>query len=105
MPGRLMSKVYLARPVTLSGPSRRFTDVPRTDGLACHAHFLASLLTGCSAGFCGSATRHPLCLQRRLENANKCAAAADVAVQAPTDLLWLGGRMLYQKPDSIHHKA
>jgi hypothetical protein len=28
MPGRLMSNVYFARPVTLSGPSSRLTCVP-----------------------------------------------------------------------------
>src|SRR5262245_24113148 len=105
MPGRLMSKVYLARPVTLSGPSRRFTDVPRTDGFAGHAHFLASSLMGCSAGFCGSATRHPLCLQCRLEDANERATAADVAVQAFTDLLRRGVRMFFQKPDGCHDKT
>jgi len=30
MPGRLTSKVYFARPLTLSGPSRRLTRVPTT---------------------------------------------------------------------------
>jgi hypothetical protein len=34
-----MSKVYLARPVTFSGPSRRLTGVPITDGAVGHEYF------------------------------------------------------------------
>ena len=33
MPGRLMSKLYFARPATLSGPSRRLTRVLMHDRL------------------------------------------------------------------------
>ena len=51
MPGRLTSNVYFARPVTLSGPSRRFTEVPSSAGLAGHAHLFARSLMPCA--FCG----------------------------------------------------
>src|SRR4029079_479619 len=48
MPGRLTSKVYFARPLTLSGPSRRLTRVPTTvfgvDG---------QLYFGSTGGACG----------------------------------------------------
>ena len=54
MPGRLMSKLYFARPVTLSGPSRRFTRVLSTAGFAGHAYFFA-LAVG--PGGAGSARR------------------------------------------------
>ena len=47
MPGRAMSKVYFARPVTLSGPSSRMIDVPINVGDEGQAYvFAASAGTG-----------------------------------------------------------
>src|SRR5947199_9092067 len=66
IPGRLMSKLYFARPVTLSGPSRRFTRVLSTAGFAGHAYFFAFALGPAAAGggaprpSCALATGHPL---------------------------------------------
>src|SRR5262245_19045027 len=52
MPGRVTSKVYFARPLTLSGPSRRLTRVPTTvfgvDG---------QLYFGSTGGCCGAPPR------------------------------------------------
>src|SRR5262249_32754670 len=99
IPGRLTSKVYFARPLTLSGPSRRLTRVPTTvlgvDG---------QLYFGSTGGCCGApprpppccaggwgacgvlATRHPLASRRdtrhRFEHAREGPARADVAVEA-----------------------
>src|SRR5438552_2361443 len=91
MPGRLMSKLYFARPATLSGPSRRFTRVLSTAGLAGHAYFFAFAVgpgaVGGGAPCCALATSHPLrrrCRRRRqrgLHDSDKRAAAADVAVE------------------------
>src|SRR2546426_9151785 len=105
MLGRLLSNVYLARPVTLSGPSRRLTDVPRTEGLAGHAHFLARSLMGCSAGFCGLATRHPPCFHRRFEDTHERAAAADITVEPLTNLLGRGVRIFLQQADCRHDET
>src|SRR3954466_12557661 len=65
MPGRLMSKLYFARPVTLSGPSRRFTRVLSTAGFAGHACLFALAVGPGAAGggaprpSCALATGHP----------------------------------------------
>src|SRR5438067_2689891 len=103
MPGRVMSKLYLARPVTLSGPSRRLTRVLSTAGFAGHAYFFALAVgpgaAGAGAGgFCALATSHPpRCSraarggERGLHDSDEGAAAADVAVEA---LLYLLGRRL-----------
>src|SRR5436190_4965876 len=67
MPGRLMSNVYLARPVTLSGPSRRFTWVPTTVGVFDHWNFGSTGVGGGpprpppGGGCCGAAPRPPGC--------------------------------------------
>src|SRR4051812_24184915 len=98
IPGRLMSKLYRARPVTLSGPSRRFTRVLSTAGFAGHAYFFAFAVgpggAGAGAGgFCALATSHPpRCSparrrERGLHDSDEGAAAADVAVEALLDLL------------------
>ena len=82
MPGRLMSKLYLARPVALSGPSRRGHLVPmsrRFLGQASQPWFIASL---------------PWLLHKRGDGVAHLlvgAAAADVAGQGFLDL---GGRGL-----------
>src|SRR5690349_23935121 len=106
MPGRLMSKVYLARPLTLSGASRRMTAVVMSVGFAGHLYFSGTRAAGggawprpppCPAGapagpgpcagagaacgFCGLSTSHPLGLQRGLHDPDEGAAAADVAVE------------------------
>ena len=47
-----MSNVYFARPVTLSGPSSRFTEVPRMAGFSGHAYFFTS--SGLPAGAAGA---------------------------------------------------
>src|ERR1700730_8363197 len=64
MPGRLISKLYFARPDTLSGPSSRFTRALMTAGFSGHAYFLALAVgpagAGGAAGFCALATGHPL---------------------------------------------
>src|SRR5689334_23749872 len=101
MPGRLMSKLYFAFPVTLSGPSRRFTRVLSTAGLAGQAYFFALAVGPDGAGggaprpSCALATGHPQCVrrqplvarcQRGFLDADKSPAAADVAVQSFPDL-------------------
>ena len=65
MPGRLMSKLYFARPATLSGPSRRLTRVLMTTGFSGHAYFFALAVGPGGAGggapaACALATSHPL---------------------------------------------
>src|SRR5262245_178460 len=104
-----MSNVYFARPVTLSGPSSRLTEVPRTVGLAGHAHFLASSLGPCCAGgtggFCGLATRHPLCFQSRFHDAIECATAADVAVESSPYLFGSRVRIFLENADGSHDEA
>src|ERR1051326_6998159 len=70
MPGRVTSNVYFARPLTLSGPSRRLTRVPTTVfGVDVQLYF------GSTGGACGApprpcfdeglATLHPLEFVRR----------------------------------------
>src|ERR1700730_13506876 len=81
MPGRLMSKLYLARPATLSGPSSRFTRVLSTTGFSGQAYFLAFAVgpdaAGGGAGFCALATSHPLHAGCGFHDSGECAAAAD----------------------------
>src|SRR5215472_3147310 len=117
MPGLLMSKLYLARPVTLSGPSRRFTRVLSTAGFAGHAYFFALAVGPAAAGggaprpSCALATGHPPRRQlaarshRGFHDAHERTAAADVAVEA---LLYLFGgrlRMFFNQRDGRHHEA
>src|ERR1051326_6326235 len=70
MPGRVTSNVYFARPLTLSGPSRRLTRVPTTVfGVDVQLYF------GSTGGACGApprpcfeeglATPHPLYFMSR----------------------------------------
>src|SRR5438128_209799 len=98
-----MSKLYRAFPVTLSGPSRRFTRVLSTAGLAGHAYFFAFAVGPEAAGggaprpSCALATGHPPrrelagCRHRGFHDAHEGTAAADVAVEA---LLYLFRRRL-----------
>src|SRR4051812_22949459 len=116
IPGRLMSKLYLARPVTLSGPSRRLTRVLSTAGFAGHAYFFALAVgpvgAGGGAGFCALATGHPprcgraACRrERRLHDADERAAAADVAVERALHLVGRRLRRLLDERDGRHHEA
>src|SRR5438445_182057 len=119
MPGRLMSKLYLARPVTLSGPSRRLTRVLSTAGLAGHAYFFALAVgPGATGGgaprpSCALATGHPhgvgreltACRQRRFLDAHERAAAADVAVEALLDLFERRLRSFFEQRHRRHHEA
>ena len=102
-----MSKVYFARPVTLSGPSRRLTDVPRTARLRRPGELRVGRLRRRRGRACppagalrigaGSATPHPLHARHRFEDARERAAAADVAVEALPDLLGRRVRMLLEQ--------
>src|SRR5438552_358765 len=115
MPGRLMSKLYFALPVTLSGPSRRLTRVLSTAGFDGHAYFFAFALgpgaAGGGAGFCALATSHPprrelaACSHRGFHNPHEGAAAADVAVEPLLDLFRRRLRMLFDERDGRHHEA
>src|SRR5438105_5122315 len=112
-----MSKLYLARPVTLSGPSRRLTRVLSTAGFAGHAYFFAFAVgpggAGAGAGgFCALATGHPprcsrdaRCGERGLHDSHEGAAAADVAVEALLDLLGRRLRMLLDERHRRHDEA
>src|SRR5262245_29010473 len=111
-----MSKVYFARPVTLSGPSRRFTDVPMIAGFSGHPYFFTSsglAVAPAGAGGCGRpappprclATGHHLCRHRRFFDPDKCSAAADVAVESPVDLFRGGSRILLEQRDGRHDEA
>src|SRR4051812_43459703 len=116
MPGRLMSKLYLARPVTLSGPSRRFTRVLSTAGFDGHAYFFAFAVGPAAAGggaprpSCALATGHPprVCaasLQRGFHDPHERAAAADVAVETLLHLIGRGLRMLVEERHRRHHET
>src|SRR6476660_9199478 len=94
-----MSKVYFARPVTLSGPSRRLTDVPMIAGFSGHAYFFTSsglAVEPAGAGGCWRpappplclATGHHLCCHRRFFNADEGSAPADVPIQSLVHLLF-----------------
>src|SRR5260221_10187819 len=91
MPGRLMSKVYLARPVTLSGPSMRLTRPPTTVAGVDDQLYFGSTGGGggapprpCSGAL---ATLHPPHTRHRFEDARERPPAADVAVEPFLDLL------------------
>src|SRR3954470_12039157 len=120
IPGRLMSKLYLARPVTLSGPSRRLTRVLSTAGFAGHAYFFAfavgPVAAGGGAGFCALATGHPQSKRARRQplvaraergflDADERAAAADVAVESLLDLFDGRLRHFLEQRDRRHHEA
>src|SRR5438093_9205784 len=113
MPGRLMSYVYRARPATLSGPSSRFTAVPRTAGFSGHK-YLSGMRSagGCCwprppppCGFSLLRTSHPPCLHRRFHDSCERAAAADVAVEALSRLLRGRIRMPLEQRDGGHYEA
>src|SRR5947207_12911349 len=117
MPGRLISKLYFARPVTLSGPSRRLTRVLSTAGFAGHAYFFAFAVgpggAGAGAGgFCALATGHlprcrraACCRERSLHDSHEGAAAADVAVESLLHLIDCRLRMFLDERDGGHHEA
>src|SRR6476646_5072134 len=113
MPGRLMSKVYFARPVTLSGPSRRLTDVPMIAGFSGHAYFFTRsglAVEPAGAGGCWRpeppprclATGHHLCCHRRFFDTDERSAAADVAIQSPVHLLFGRPRIFFEERDGRH---
>src|SRR5262245_47124060 len=133
MPGRVTSKVYFARPLTLSGPSRRLTRVPTTvfgvdgqlyfgsTGGCCGApprpcgvlatlHLLAQELLDKRVGPVAALQRRALSAARaqarhRLEHAREGSAAADVAVEALLDLFRRRVRVLLEQTDAGHDEA
>src|SRR5688572_12386550 len=107
-----MSKVYLARPVTFSGPSIRLTDVPSTVRAAGQAKCGSAAWGGACpprpppcCGWFELATAHPLHTGDCFEDAVEGAAAADVAVEALPDLLWRGVGDLLEQADAGHDEA
>src|SRR5215831_5816253 len=111
-----MSNVYFARPVTLSGPSRRLTDVPMIAGFPGHAYFFTSsglAVDPVGAGGCWRpappprclATGHPLCAHRRFFDADERSAAADVAVEPLVHLLFGRSRIFLEKRDGRHDET
>src|SRR5215831_17750046 len=112
-----MSKLYFARPVTLSGPSSRLTRVLSTAGFDGQAYFFAFAVGPEAAGggaprpSCALATGHPPRRQltarshRGFHDAHERAAATDVAVEALLHLLGRRLRMLLDQRDGGHHKA
>src|SRR5215467_13190001 len=109
MPGRLMSKLYLARPVTLSGPSSRLTRVLSTTGFSGHAYFFAFAVGpvgagGGAPGCCALATSHPLHAGRCFHDASERPAATDVAVEARFHLRGRRVGMLLNERDGRHHE-
>src|SRR5437868_8476384 len=117
-----MSKLYFARPVTLSGPSRRFTRVLSTAGLLGHAYLFALADGPAAAGggaprpSCALATGHPQSERvrreplaaghhRRFLDADERAAAADVAVETLLDLLDGRLRIFFEQRNGRHHEA
>src|SRR6185369_13997152 len=98
----------LARPVTLSGPSRRLTRVPRTEGLAGQAK---SESAGADAGASWSrrssrsATLSPFHAGYGFEDASERAAAANVAVEAFLDLFRRGVGMFLEQTHARHDEA
>src|SRR5262245_35018180 len=109
MPGRLMSKLYFARPVTLSGPSRRLTRVLITTGLSGHAYFFAlavgPVAAGGGAGFCALATSHPLHAGCGFHDSGERAAAADIPVEAALDLRGRRVRIFFDEVHRGPHEA
>src|SRR5689334_18265143 len=103
MPGRLTSKVYFARPDTLSGPSKRLTCVPMTAGFAGQLNFgsagggwFAAPRPPCAGRFV-LATADPLCALDRFENSREGAAATDVAVETLSNLFVSRIRILFEE--------
>src|SRR2546422_277813 len=110
MPGRLMSKVYLARPATLSGPSSRLTGEPMMVGFSGQAYLFGSagLAEACGTGTCGlslSGTSHPPAFHCRFHDSGEGAEAADVAVEAPARLVRRRVRRLLDERHGRHHEA
>src|SRR5438874_11032711 len=103
-----MSNVYFARPVTLSGPSRRLTDEPTMVIFSGQFHFLTRslIVSGCPAGgFCGLATGHPPYLHRCFHDSWERAAAADIAVQ-PFVQLCVGCLGIFlEDANGCHHES
>src|ERR671921_2941185 len=103
-----MSNVYLARPLTLSGPSSRLTRVPTTvfgvDG---------QLYFGSTGGCCGapprpcgvSATLASLHTGDGFEHAVERAAAADIAVEAFPNLFRRRVRVLLEQRNARHDET
>src|SRR3954452_10241021 len=108
MRGRAISKVYFARPVTLSGPSRRLTCVPKTAGLAGQAN---SDSAGEDAGASWSrkssrsATLAPFHTGNGFEDTSKGAAPADVAIESFLDLFGCGVGMFLEQANARHDEA
>src|SRR5580704_11579244 len=92
MPGRLMSNVYFARPVTLSGPSTRLTRVPRTDDLLGQANSELATLS-------------PFHARNGLEDPRERTAPADVAVEAFFNLFGRRIRILLEQSYARHDEA
>src|SRR5215471_2636987 len=125
--GRDTSNVYFARPLTLSGPSRRLTRVPTTvRGVAGQLYFGSTggcggapprpppPCGGCPCGGCARslrlATRHPLGAVRRhtrhrFVDARERPAAADVAVESLLDLLGRRVGVFLEQADARHDEA
>src|SRR5437773_372288 len=103
-----MSNVYFARPVTLSGPSRRLTGEPTMVIFSGQFHFLTRSLifSGCPAGgFCGLATGHPPYFHRCFHDAWEGPTAAYVAVQ-PFVQLGVGClRIFLEDANRCHHES
>src|SRR5689334_9571510 len=108
MPGRAISKVYFARPVTLSGPSTRFTCVPITVGLAGQLYFGSAGGTAAApprpcpwaGGCCLLATLHPLHAGHSFKDTRECATTADITVETFSDLLRCGVRIFFKQTNT-----
>src|SRR5205809_647820 len=116
MPGRLTSKVYFARPLTLSGPSSRFTCEPTTvAGVAGQLYLGSTGGTGGRppCGACGAAaarsrslaTLHPFDAGDRLKNPVERATTADVAVEPFLDLIRRRVGIFLEQADAGHDEA
>src|SRR4051812_25658352 len=109
MPGRLMSNVYLARPVTFSGPSSRVTGVPSTVLAEGQLYFGSAggcwgwpAPPPCTRVAFGLATGHPLHARDRLEDARESPAPADVPVEPAPNLLRRWRRGLFEQRHTRH---
>src|SRR6185369_10127431 len=105
-----MSKLYFARPDTLSGPSRRLTRVLRTAGFSGQAYFFAFAVgpggAGCGApGCCALATGHPFHADRCFHDPSERATAADVAIETGLDLCRCRVGMLFDERNGGHHES
>src|SRR5258708_2234153 len=93
MRGRAMSKAYLARPVSWTGPFSHWTLVPRTQRLARQANSGSAIEDGgasWSRRSSRSATLSPFHTGNGFEDASKCPAPANVAVEALLNLVGRG---------------